>query len=148
MRPPQTVSLGRQKTDLVQIYLEQQRTKLYDPSKQQLSDSVHVSLFTGLTLVEYITAQLEHCLNAHAQPCKLCSGMLQVATTIHREGYYTLFEAFRIVSPNVEYTAHHVRSKFLQMPFASLRVTSNQGYPSAFSLNIILLLTINSSLLF
>ena len=52
MRPPQTVSLGRQKTELIQVYLEQQKNKLCSPSKQQLSDTVHVSLFTGLTLEE------------------------------------------------------------------------------------------------
>ena len=132
LRPPQTVSLGRPKTELVQIYLEQQKKQLCDPTKQQQCDTVHVSLLSGLTLAEYITARSEHCLTKHVQPCNRCSRMLQVATTIHKEGYCTLSDAFSVVSPCVRYTAQHARSKLLQMPLACLRVDYRPGVSKCF----------------
>ena len=58
--------------------------------------------------------------------------MLQVATTVHKEGDCTLSEAFRIVSPNVQYTAQPARSKLLQMPLASLHVDFKSGVSKCF----------------
>ena len=132
MRPPQTISLGRPKAELVQVYLEQQKQRLCNPCKQQLCDTVHVSLLSGLTLTEYITARSEHCSNAHAQPCIGCSTMLQVADAILKEGYCALSQAYSIVSPDVEYTAQHARRKFLQMPLACLRIDFQPGVSKCF----------------
>ena len=132
MRPPQTVGLGRPKTELLQIYLEQRKKQLCDPSRQQLCDTVHVSFVCGLTLAEYIAARSEHCLHTHSQPCSGCSRMLQVASIVYKEGYCTLSEAFSIVSPDVKYTAQHARSKLLQMPLACLRVDFTSGVSQCF----------------
>ena len=58
--------------------------------------------------------------------------MLQVATTVHKEGYCSLSEAFSIVSPDVNYTAQHARSRLLQMPLACLRVDFKPGVSQCF----------------
>ena len=55
----------------------------------------NVSIFEGLSLINYIEANRYICCNRHAQPCVLCSAMLEVAQKIVEK------DAFQTVSPNV-----------------------------------------------
>ena len=43
----------------------------------------NVSIFEGFSLINYIEANRYICCNRHAQPCVLCSAMLEVAQRIH-----------------------------------------------------------------
>ena len=87
-----------------------------------VSNDVHVSIFEGLTLFNYIEARRYVCCKRHAQPCSFCFNMLKVAQRIIEDGYMKLKVAFQMVSPNVTYTSLHARRKLLQMPLASLGI--------------------------
>ena len=89
----------------------------------RVSNDVHVSIFEGLTLINYIEARRYVCCKRHAQPCSLCFAMLKVAQKIIEDGYMKLKVAFEIVSPNVTYTALHARRKLLQMFLATLGIS-------------------------
>ena len=104
----------------VKTYTEQIKRSL---SKfNRVSNDVHVSIFEGLTLINYIEARWYVCCKRHVQPCSLWFGMLKVAQKIIEDGYMKLKVAFEIVSPNVTYTVLHARRKLLQMPLATLGI--------------------------
>ena len=104
----------------VKTYTEQIKRPL---SKfNRVSNDVHVSIFEGLTLIDYIEARRYVCCKRHAQPCSLCFAMLKVAQKVIEDGYMKLKVAFEIVSPNVTYTALHACRKLLQMPLATLGI--------------------------
>ena len=52
--------------------------------------------------------------------------MLKVANVILQQGYCTLSEAFKLVSPMVRYTAEHARRRLLQMPLICIRIGEPQ----------------------
>ena len=87
-----------------------------------VSNDVHVSIFEGLTLFNYIEARRYVCCKRHAQPCSVCFNMLKVPQKIIADGYMKLKVAFKMVSPNVTYTSLHARRKLLQMLLASLGI--------------------------
>ena len=98
-----------------------------------VDNDVHVSIFEGLSLINYVKARRFVCYERHDQPCVLCSAMLEVAPKIIEEGCMKLKTAFEIVSPNVTYTALHARRKLLQMPLAALGIGErSQGNYSIF----------------
>ena len=130
--------MTRPKTELVLVYLEQQKKQLYDPASS-ISDTVHVSLISELTLSEYITAQSNHCFSARVQPCTKCSRMLQVATTIHIEGYYTCSDAHTIVSPMCGTHFSMPGERYFRCHLHVFELISNQVPQSAFLWSTILL---------
>lgn len=116
MTPPHT--LGRRASEIMSVYQKQLRNPNHYES---LSDSIHISL-TQLTLVEYITACNDYCITMHERcECK-CSKFIEVGNMVLQEGYCLLSTAFRIISPNVTYTAQKGRRLLLKMPFASIRI--------------------------
>ena len=62
------------------------------------------------------------CDNKHNQPCVVCSGMIDVAQTVLDKGFLKLKSAFKMVSPDITYTALHARRKLLQIPLVSLGI--------------------------
>ena len=122
--------LGRPVSELVCTYKQEIKKKLCDLTHQKVCDAVHVSLVSGLTLAEYITARKEHCSTAHTTACSkcLCARFLQVASIILEKGFYSLSSAFAVISPDVAYTAERARSKLLQLPVVSVRIgTPSEG---------------------
>ena len=110
----------------VKTYIEQIKRPL---SKFNcVGNDVHVSIFEGLSLINYIEARRYVCCKRHTQPCILCSAMLEVAQKIVEEGYMKLKVAFEAISANITYTASHAHRKLLQMPLASLGISErSQG---------------------
>lgn len=88
----------------------------------KVSESVYISLFEGLSLTEYITVRKAYWSCNHKSPCTLREKLLLVASTVVKEGYVSLPQAFSIVSPNVRYTAEKARKKLLQMPLVAVCV--------------------------
>ncbi len=87
-----------------------------------MCDTVHVSLISELSLSEYTEARAVHCSQVHTNPCHKCERILQVARTVHEQGYCTLSKAFSMAAPDKEYTAERARSLLLQMPLVSVRM--------------------------
>ena len=84
---------------------------------------MHISL-VELSLCDYITARQAYCSNHHNSPCSKCESMLHVAQVVLTEGYYSLSQAFNVVSPGVKYMAEKARRKLLQMPLVSVCIGS------------------------
>ena len=82
--------LGRPDDELIHIYLTQKKCRLSDPTQQKVCDSVHVSLFSGLTLSEYVHARSLHCQSAHFPPCSRCEGFLSVAKLVIEQGVFII----------------------------------------------------------
>ena len=103
--------------------MEQKYVHLRNAEKQhRVCSNVHVSCFTGLSLVEYITARAAHCSARHTSPCCVCGPLITVGKVILDKGYCILSKAFKQASPTVKYTAERARQKFLQMPLVAVRV--------------------------
>ena len=81
------------------IYLTQKKRRLSDSTQQKVCDSVHVSLFSGLTLSEYVYARNLHCQSAHSSPCSKCEGFLNVAKLVIEPSYCNLSNAFAMLAP-------------------------------------------------
>ncbi len=56
--------------ELVQVYVNQQNSRLCDQPKQRVAENVYVTLFRGLTLEQYVKASLYYCRTQHSQSCK------------------------------------------------------------------------------
>ena len=112
--------LGRPENELVHNYLTQKKCHLSNPTQQKVCDSVHVSLFSGLTLSEYIYARSLHCQSAHSPPCSKCEGFLSVAKLIIEQGHCNLSSAFAMLASMKRYTSEYARSLLLQMPLVSI----------------------------
>lgn len=97
---------------LVSAYTSELKLQASKSNLHHISDGVHVSSVSGLSLEEYVFARKEYCANSHEQPCEQCHRMLKVAGTVLKEGFCLLSDAFRIVSPTVGYTAERARRKF------------------------------------
>lgn len=88
----------------------------------KINDSIYVSRFEGLNLVEYISTCCFVCNARHQQPCEVCDGKVKVARHIVEHGFIKLNTAFTMSNPNVSYSAKDARRKFLQMPLAAIGV--------------------------
>ena len=89
---------------------------------QDICDGVSVCCYSSLSLGDYVLARSEFCSRTHAQPCNICAQLLKVADAILKEGYVTLQEAYRLVSPNAKYDTEKAKRKLLQLPIASIRI--------------------------
>ena len=87
-----------------------------------LNSETHSSIFEGFTLHEYVNVGKLVCNNKHNQPCVVCSRMINVAQTVLDKGFLKLKTAFKMVSPDVTYTALHARRKLLQIPLVTLGI--------------------------
>lgn len=84
-----------------------------------------VSCFEGFSLKEYRDVRPLYCKERHSQPCKECTGMINVADTIIAEGAISLKSAFLISSKhkqNCKYKAFQARRKLLRMPLACIGI--------------------------
>lgn len=90
--------------------------------QQKVCESVHVSLFSGLTFSEYIYARNLYCQSAHSLPCSKCEGFLSVTKLILEQGHLNLSSAFAMLTPTKRYTSEYARSLLLQMPLVSIRI--------------------------
>ena len=114
--------MGRPIVELVETYLEQKKKCLGNQLEQNICETVHISLFSGLSLSEYLEARSLHCQNSHTYQCFKCERFIKVAEKILEDGYCSLSDAFRMVAPDVTYTAEHARRLLLQMPLVAIRI--------------------------
>ena len=117
--------MGRPVTELAHVYSTECKKLLSQP--QCIGDRIHVSHFDQLSLQEYIIGRKEYCNTNHKITCLKCTQMLQVATTVLREGFCLLSSAFKVASPNAKYQTDIARRLLLQMPLVSVCV----GNPSS-----------------
>lgn len=78
---------------------------MHSAHKCQIGDGVYVSTLCSMSLAEYAVVRRQHCFQSHVRPCSECDRMIEVATAILDQSFCILHEAFKIVSPTVEYTA-------------------------------------------
>ena len=132
--PPHSAIVGRRDGKDIAVYREQATRKLCNLSKQRLSENVYISLFRGLSLVQYILARNTDCHNRHMQPCCKCSAMLSVAAHVVKEGYCMLAEGFKSAFPGQKYKTDIAIARLLQMPLAVIRVGAPEGGRAAWFL--------------
>ena len=120
--PPQlSTELGE--IDLLNVYSEICERQLCDLDLQKVSDGIHVSLVTELSLIDYVRVRQIHCSLRHQSKLScICDKMLHVAEIVLKEGYCSLSHAYAIVSPGVKYDPGKARRKLLQMPLASVTI--------------------------
>ena len=109
--------MGRPLTELFPCYLEDCRKQ----KVQRVCDGVHLSS-SSLALFEYITVRAAYCSNAYPSSCNECNLFRKVANKVLEQGYCSLSEAFKMVSPGVKYSAEHAKRKILQMPLVCVCV--------------------------
>ena len=102
--------------------MQQKARCLCDTKQQKVCDTVYVSLFSGLSLVEYAIARQENCTKVHVTPCDTCNRFLSVIQIILEQGYCLLSNAFGIVAPGKTYSAGRARDVLLQLPLVSVRI--------------------------
>ena len=106
--------------DHIVVFEREKKRKLSLHDK--VNDSIYVSRFEGLNLVEYINVCQFVCKSSHQQPCRDCKGKLCVARYIVEHGFVKLTTAFAMSCPNVKYSAKDARRKLLQMPISAIGV--------------------------
>ena len=105
----------------VSTYLEQKRLMALSRHDSVGSD-IYVSIFEGLSLLQYRNARTYIRNKEHKQPCNLCTGFIKAADEILEKGFMKLKLAFTISSPDVTYKASEARRKLLRMPLACVSV--------------------------
>ena len=85
--PLQAAELGRHINKLVETYIEQIKRPLSNSAEQHVCDSVYVSLFSCLSLDEYVQARSMYCTQIHRHRCHKCEGVLKVPGAILTQGY-------------------------------------------------------------
>ena len=103
-------------------YRDQCKLKLCNKEIQKQANNVYVSLFSGLSLCDYIQARGMDCEETHMQPCSKCHKVLSVALQVLNEGYMLLSSAFKQAFPDQTYKSDIAISRLLQMPLASIRI--------------------------
>ena len=132
-QPPHTdIGVGRQK--LLDIYLEQTSKKLICNQVQKQGDSVYITNFRYLSLLEYIDARSVYCGSKHTQPCTECTAMFSIANTVVNDGYAKLSSSFKSAFPSLTYKADIARQKVLQMPLVCIRFGTPKDGTSAWFL--------------
>jgi len=71
---------------LVSAYTPELKVQVSKSNLHHISDGVHVSSVSGLSLEEYVFARKDYCANRHEQPCEQCHRMQKVAGTVLKEG--------------------------------------------------------------
>jgi len=113
--------------ELLYRYHQQEKKKLSE--HLTLKENVFVSCFEGFSLKEYKDARTLYCNERHSQPCKECTGMINVADTIIAEGFMSLKSAFLMSTKyqqNRQYKAFQARRKLLPMPLSCIGIGSQQ----------------------
>ena len=82
--PPQlSTELGRHEIDLLNVYSEICKRQLCDLDLQKVSDGIHVSLVTELSLIDYVRVRQIHCSLRHRSKLScICDKMLHVAEIV------------------------------------------------------------------
>lgn len=55
-----------------------------------------------VSLENYVFAREAYCAKYHQQPCQNCLGMLNVANTILKEGFWKMKDAFRCLAEHIQ----------------------------------------------
>ncbi|CAB3996226.1 Hypothetical predicted protein, partial [Paramuricea clavata] len=84
---------------MISIY---KREKLKKLSEYTDTPDGAISLFEGLSLVDYIVAGETVCISEHRQPCKNCLGLLNVAKVVANEGHWKMKDAFKCLAEHVQ----------------------------------------------
>ena len=66
-----------------------------------VSDGIE-SQFEGLSLENYVLAREAYCAEYHQQPCQNCLGMLNIANTILKEGFWKMKDAFHCLAEHIQ----------------------------------------------
>ena len=120
------------------MYQEQSKLNLCNKKKQMIATNVYVTLFKGLSLTEYIQARKFFCQSTHCQPCLKCTNMIQVASSVLKDGYMLLSFAFKKAYPTQTYKSDIAILRFLQMPLAAVRIgTPESGMAKWFLLEFV-----------
>lgn len=142
--------VGGRINKLVSIYINQRSKKLC----HKHSERCYVSLFSGLSLQQYVIAREADCNRSHVQPCSLCNALLSTAEKVQKNGCVLLSEAFRLAFPSQTYRVHNALERFLQMPLVAIHVGDPSSGSSAWYLlehmegvNVTQLLHFNEALL-
>lgn len=106
---------------LISIYNQQKKKSLCDKTKLRVSDNLYVSLFSGMSLNEYLTTRTIICENNHQNPCNTCEPLLDVAKQITVKGYMQLSHAFKRAYPAQTYKTDIALARMLQMPLVCVK---------------------------
>lgn len=82
----------------MQVY-KQELQKLCSSSSQKQAENVYVTIFRGLSLIQYIYTRKVYCQEKHLQPCSQCSKMLSIADSVASQ----LSTAYRSAFPSHTY---------------------------------------------
>ena len=107
--------------EFMQTYRQECKKKLCSESQKQ-AENIYITLFRGLSLIEYIYTRCVHCQEKHIQPCSECTAMLNVAKSVATNGYCQLSSAYRSAFPLHTYKPDIARQRLLQMPLACIRL--------------------------
>ena len=91
---------------ILSIYHQQSKKNLCDKLQQKVSDNVYISLFSGLSLCNYVTAHTIFCELTHKNPCTQCIPLLNVAKLVIANGHVKLSTAFQQAYPTQKYCGH------------------------------------------
>ena len=133
MSPPHYSDVvGRQPTEqhpiqhnictLLSIYHEENKKCLCDKSRQKISNNVYVSLFSRLSLCDYVTARTIFCETTHKRVFySTCTPLLNVAKHVIADGHVQLSVAFKLAYPAQKYKTDIALSRLLRMPLACIK---------------------------
>ena len=103
------------------IYRQQNKKTLCDKLQQKISDNIYVSLFSGLSLCDYVTARTIFCELHHKHPCTQCIPLLSIAKCVLENGHIQLSTAFKQAYPTQKYKTDIAISRLLRMPLICIK---------------------------
>ena len=106
---------------ILSIYNQQSKKSLCDKLQQKVSDNVYISLFSGLSLCNYVTARTLFCELNHKTPCTQCIPMLNVAKLVIANGHVKLSTAFQQAYPTQKYKTDIALSRLLSIPLICIK---------------------------
>ena len=118
-------SKTRTVTELVDILRGQEAENLTDIKLQTISQFVKVSLFEGLSLLEFIVAEKARCKEIHnnVPVCSRCSSLIDAANIIVlNENPVPLPYLWNKCFCDIPYNSEKARRKILQMPVCAVYV--------------------------
>ena len=81
-----------------------------------------MSLFSGMSLCEYVTARTVFCEDNHKSPCTICTPLLNVARIVISNGQVQLSTAFKLAYPTQKYKTDIALLLLLQMPLLAIKL--------------------------
>ena len=103
------------------IYRQQNKKTLCDKLQQKVSNNIYVSLFSGLSLCDYVTARTIFCELHHKHPCTQCIPLLNIAKYVLENGHIQLSTAFKQAYPTQKYKTDIAISRLLRMPLICIK---------------------------